>query len=307
MKKFSVKLVVSALVAAAVASMTAVSVCADYHSGYSSGTTTPTTTTTTTTDTKTDTVAAGVVTEENVKSTIEEAVKAGKSEVVVKVAEDAAGKVTVQEAVIADIVKAGIPVTFEVTPVDGIAYSVTIDPATIKDVKAINIGMQVATGSQISALVADLGLEVPVNKNNVVIMPEAKGKFGMELAIKFPASEIGTLSEDNAFLFYIADNGNVSDVTDQLTFDADGCAIVTISHASAYLITDVDVPAMMSAYADDDADEDDDDDADVDDDFDDDSAVDGATDNNPTTGAGIALGALAVSAAAVAVTAKKRK
>jgi hypothetical protein len=329
MKKVSFKFVVSALAASMMITATAVSASAiSYGGGVAPVTPTPATTTaaaTTTAPAAVDAaaddagtvVATGVVTEEVLVSAVADAVKAGATEVTVKVAEDATtGGVTVQEAAIADIAKSGVAVTFDVKPVSGTAYSVTIDPSTITDASSINLGMAILTGPDIATAAAAFDIPVDSAVNAVMIAPMAQGEFGMELTITLPASAFGTIDTDSAMLFYLADDGSVTDVSDQLVFDADGNGSITISHASAYVISDIDlVAAAEDLYADLSDDDEDEDDAAVDAsiDEDDDKADDepviisGAEeDSNPGTGVGLALGAVAVSAAAV-VLAKKRK
>lgn len=330
MKKVSFKLVVSALAASMMITATAVSASAISYGPVTPDTPTPGTTTTAATtaapaadadaaaDDADTVVATGVVTEEVLVSAVADAVKAGATEVTVKVAEDTTtGGVTVQEAVIADIAKSGVTVTFDVKPVNGTAYSVTIDPSTIKDATSINLGMAILTGSDIVTAASALDIDIPgASVNAVMIAPMTHGEFGMDLTITLPAEAFADFDIDEAMLFYLADDGSVTDVSDQLTFDANGNGSITISHASAYVISDIDlVAAAEDLYADLSDDDEDEDDAAVDAsiDEDDDKADDepviisGAEeDSNPGTGVGLALGAVAVSAAAV-VLAKKRK
>lgn len=331
MKKFSAKFVVSALAAAMMLSASAVSVSAIDYGPVTPVVPTPVVTTTTTaattapadpadddaSDSDADTTAvAGVVTAEEVENKIADAVKAGKEEVTISVAEDSTtGKVTIQESAIADIAKSTIPVTFDVKPVNGTSYSVTIDPASITSAKSVNLGMQILTGNDISAAAAALDLEVPVTNDAIIIAPMMKGNFGMDLTVTLPASAVDGMDVDNAVLYYISDDGVITALEDALAVNADGSVSITISHASAYVISTVDLTEDFTADIDeDDIDFDDDDDSDVAASIDEDDKADDepvvisgeTSDNNPGTGVGLTLGAVAVSAVAV-VLAKKRK
>ncbi len=333
MKKFSAKFVVSALAAAMMLSASAVSVSAIDYGVVTPTVPTPVVTTTTTaattapadaagddaSDSDADTTAvAGVVTAKEVENKIADAVKAGKEEVTISVAEDSTtGKVTVQESAVADIAKSPVPVTFDVKPASGTSYSVTIDPKSITNAKSVNLGMQILTGSDISAAAAALDLEVPVTNDAIIIAPMMKGNFGMDLTITLPASAVDGMDVDNAVLYYISDDGEITALEDALTVNADGSVSITISHASAYVISTVDLTEDFTADIDDDDidfDDDDDDDSDVAASIDEDDKADDepvvisgeTSDDNPGTGVGLTLGAVAVSAVAV-VLAKKRK
>jgi len=332
MKKFSAKFVVSALAAAMMLSASAVSVSAIDYGVVTPTVPTPVVTTTTTaattapadaagddaSDSDADTTAvAGVVTAKEVENKIADAVKAGKKEVTISVAEDSTtGKVTVQESAVADIAKSSVPVTFDVKPASGTSYSVTIDPKSITSAKSVNLGMQILTGSDISTAAAALDLEVPVTNDAIIIAPMMKGNFGMDLTVTLPASAVDGMDVDNAVLYYISDDGEITALEDALTVNDDGSVSITISHASAYVISTVDLTEDFTADIDeDDIDfDDDDDDSDVAASIDEDDKADDepvvisgeTSDDNPGTGVGLTLGAVAVSAVAV-VLAKKRK
>ena len=291
MKKLS-KIIVSALVAASVASLAAVSVsAADYGSVPSYPT--PSTPSAPSTSEDTDNAnseknPADVVTEDVVADAIE---NGG----VVYVTEDA----TVSEAAIGAIAEADEPVTF-VTD----TCTITIDPATITEVGAIDLTMAIDVAGS-----ADVnGVDVP--KSAIVIAPAQKGEFGMTVVVTIPAATVSDLDTDNLYFYYISDDGEVTDLSEDITVNDDGSVSVSISHASEYVITDEEIEVA----SDDEAEDDTDDDVTVDDadDDDTDSVVDAGTadadDTNPGTGVALGTAALAaISAAAVAVTAKKRK
>lgn len=287
MKKLS-KIIVSALVAASVASLAAVSVgAADY--GVTPNYTTPSTSEDTN-DANSEENPADVVTED----VVADAIANGD---VINVTDDA----VVSEAAIGAIAEADEPVTF-VTD----TCTITIDPATITEVGAIDLTMEISVAGS-----ADVnGVDVP--KSAIVIAPAQKGEFGMTLVVTIPAATVSDLDADNLYFYYISDDGEVTDLTDALTVNNDGSVSVSISHASEYVITDEEIEVASDDEAEDDTDDVAIDDADDDADDDTDSVVDagtaGADDTNPGTGVALSTAALAaISAAAVAVTAKKRK
>jgi hypothetical protein len=227
------------------------------------------------------------------------------------------GKITVQEFALAAIQQSGKTVVLNNVK-DG--YSITIDGNDIETPKAINLAMDISSSSK--ATKKD-GVEIPANA--IIIKPAQKGDFGLTLTLTFDLGD--DLSEDDLYFFYIDDDGEVTDLTDDLIVE-DGMVSVTLSHASEYVITDEDITAEDEVA--DDTPIDDEPDIDVDDEpqatVDDETTdtakedtpssttggiiVDGATDANPVTGTGIVFGTLAVtalSAAAIAATSKKRK
>lgn len=323
MKKLNMKLIVSAFLATAMIAGSAVSASAIDYGGTKRGNeddlgnvsvndntgglvSVPQTTTPTDSD-------VGGANDENAANTataaIVEAAIAGDGEVYMEEADD--GTVTVtKDAVLA---ANGEDVTFEVTLESGTTYSVTISDVT--EARDIDLAMDIVTGSA-----AEQEYDVPAG--SIVIAPNMHGSFGMTLTITIPANGISR----GAKLFYIDDEGNVKEADDaQIVFNDDGTVSISITHASAYVITTEDL--LEDEDDDDDADilsddDDDDDDAVIEnDDDDDDVAVQPAktndtpivisneptdADGNPGTGVSLALGALAASAAAVVV-AKKRK
>ena len=317
MKKINRKLFVCALIAAAMASMTAVSAGAiiDYGGG-NGGSAAPSTTTPTTTTSKTDDTPVTVLTDTAVTNTIADAVKAGKTEVTIKMTQDMNGKTTVQESAIAEIAKNKVTVKVEIVSVTGIGYTAVIDPAKITEAKALDLSMAIIPGGD---GVNVSGFDVP--KGNIVIAPNQHGDFGVEVGIILPAAVL-TGVDSNSRLYYIDDNGNVEKMPrSAFKMNADGTGTVSISHASQYVLSSIDLTklaAQLSAGINLDDDDPVDEEATIDDDVefddddgevvtDDDYVVDGADDSNPGTGVALAIGALAASAAAVVITAKKRK
>ncbi len=321
MRKLNGKLIVCALVSAAVASVSAVSAGAiSYGPGIAPTTPTPSTSTitgTTTTDTSgnTQTTPAGtteeapatVLTDTAVEDAISEAAKSGDDEVTLYMTESS-GSATVQESAIAEIAKGDVVVTVEIESDDGIDYAITIDPELITDAKAINLAMDISVSSDEGTTVS--GVEVPAN--SIVIAPAQKGDFGMTLQVTIPADALEDVDLDAVALYYIADDGSVTKMPDDaLQINSDGSVTVAISHASQYVISDVDLTVEETEIPDDD------DDGEIAIDGDEDSRgksdvdvitnVNNELDTNPTTGVTIAFGALAASVAAVALTAKKRK
>ncbi len=321
MKKFSSKFIASAVMAVIAASAMAISSSAaidyydnpQYHvpeyTGNASGATTGGSTagstdtgsqtdddTTDETDTSESTVGS-VVSE----SAVEDAIESG--DPILVTAEN--GSATIQETAIGAIANSDSPVSFVVSDdASGFDYVVTIDPDSIKEVKAINIAVNLNVGSFSGV-------------NGVVIRPAQSGDFGMTLAITIPAAAVKDLDEIK--LFYISDDNQITDVTDALTVNGDGSGTIAISHAASCFITDIELVALSRVSETDiDIDDDDDDDDDTDVVIDepeqgkDDTTVvnpgsTAGTDSNPVTGTTLALGSLAVFAAAAVATSKKRK
>ena len=289
MKKLNGRLVVSALLAAAMISMTAVSAGAvDYSDEGAPTTVTP--------------EDASVLTDSDVSDALSAAAESGATEVTVEMEEDSRGNVTVQESAIAEIASGDVAVTVEVTSDSGTDYSITIDPALVTEAKAINLAMDITTDADEGTTVS--GVEVPAG--SIVIAPAQKGDFGMTLQVNLPAGSVGDIDTSEARLYYISDDGDVEKMPKKaLKFNRDGSVTVSISHASEYVISDVDLTLNSSSAVD----------ADIDDNSsygktDDDVTLitgGGEFDGNPGTGVTLALGALAASAAAVVITAKKRK
>ena len=316
MKKFSSKFIASSVLAVLVASAMAVSsaaIGADYlrppvynppAGGTSSGDTSGGTDTPGADDSgdeKTDeSTGVNVVDEEAVKDAI------AKGTVIDVVVVD--GKAVVQEAAIGEIAKGDKPVTFKVADdASGFDCYITIDPKSITTVQAINLAMNIQ--------VVDQG---PLGEG-VMITPAQKGDFGMTLYVTIEAGAFANIDLAKANLYYISDDAAVTLIKNGFTVNNDGSVTAGLSHASAYVITDVDLIALAESLDIDLGDDDDDDDDDViigDDDDDtagkDDTVVVNpgsaeGTDANPVTGTTLALGSLAVFAAAAVATSKKRK
>jgi hypothetical protein len=255
---------------------------------------------------------------------VENIVSVSEDVIELEIAPSASGKITVQEAAIAAIKASGKTVVL-INKKDG--YSITIDPALIEEPKQLNLA--VAINSSSKATKKD-GVEIPAN--SIVIKPAQKGEFGLTLQITFDLGD--DLDPDNLYLFYINDDGEIEDYTDDLSVDGEEVTI-SISHSSEYVITDEDISSEeedenevvddtpIDDEPDIDIDVDDEPDAQVDDEQEDTAKqetpsdttggviIDGqSTDANPITGTSIVFGTLAVtalSAAAIAVTSKKRK
>lgn len=311
MKKLNTKFIASAVLAGIVAATMAVSSSA-WSSYYQPPVYIPvdndtSATTNTKDDSDTDEVdkvepeAVSVVDEDTVK----EAIKDNK---IIKVSINKNGSAVLQAAALGAIVAADKPVTFEVTGND-IVYTVTINPKDITgEPKDIDLAMDihVATAND------GEGLE-----GYIYIGPEMKKIWSLSLGLTIPASALEGLNFDTLGLYYIDDNKAVTDYSEYLTKNSDGSVTVTLSHASAYVIADVDLTeGDVDAGLDiDDADDDDDVTIDEPSDNTPDQGKDNTsvvvngegTDTNPVTGTTLALGSLAVFAAAAVATSKKRK
>ncbi len=285
MKKINGRLIVSVLAAAVMMSVTSVSAGAiDYTPKGVRPTYTPS--------------QASAVSDKDVSDATKDADSNGQKETAIGTKEDANGNVPVQEAAIAEIAVGSVKVTFDIESDSGEDYSITIDPALIREVKAINLGMDITVGA--GKITTAAGVEVP--KGSVIIEPKQKGDFGMTLQINLHAESFKGIDLAKANLFYLDNKGEVTKMPgDALKVNADGSASVFISHASKYIISDEDLTGTQDTVIISETDKDQNNTP---------VTIDitpAATDNNPRTGAALAFGALAASAAAVAVTAKKRK
>jgi hypothetical protein len=320
MKKFSSKFIASSVLAVLVASAMAVSaaaVGADYRESPADRPAyTPPATQTVTGDTsgntdKTDDKTEDEKTDESTGANVvdEEAVKDAIANGTVIDVVVADGKALVQEAAIGEIAKGDKPVTFKVADdASGFDCYITIDPKSITKVQAINLAMNIQVVEE-----GTLG-------EGVMITPAQKGDFGMTLYVTIEAGAFANIDLAKANLYYISDALEITLIPNGFTVNADKSVTVGIPHASAYVITDVDLIALASGLDVDinidDDDDDDDDDVIISDDDDtegkDDTVVVNpgsaeGTDANPVTGTTLALGSLAVFAAAAVATSKKRK
>lgn len=210
---------------------------------------------------------------------------------------------------LATIAASDTPVVFETN--DGVKLE--IDPASITDnARAIDLSMEVSLFDKAT----QINDTVKVPANSIVINPAASGEFGFAIKITIPAQMIkdAGLSGNNLKLYYIDDNGNITDLG-KVKLNKDGSASIEIDHASQYVLAEA---APISI--------DDGDELDGDDDFDDvssnvkvdsgtnltvtaDTGSSGAaagTERNPGTGVTLALTA-AGAAGLIALISKKSK
>lgn len=216
---------------------------------------------------------------------------------------DASAPATITKSALAEIAKSDKPVTFEAAD-----YSLTIDPSDITDsAKAIDLSMEIGMGADAANLVSS-DIELPANA--IVISPSAQGQFGFAVTITLPASALSDAGIDpaKARVFYIADDGTVSEVG-EVTVNADGSVSVKIDHASQYVIAET---APISNVDDDELDDDFGSTEDTDTTSSDtsadtaSSAATAGTDKNPSTGVTLAVVA-AGAAGLVALISKKSK
>ena len=321
------KIAICTLIAAAM--LTSVSAGAVDYSGQGtpttplpSGNTTITPPTSSEEDAATDnnTAAPSVITDSGMANVLAEAAKNGEKEITVEAREDEGGNVTVQEAAVAELANSNVTITFEIKSEDGTEYGITIDPASITEAKPINLAMEITVVEEDSAAADDY------NTGSVVIKPAQKGDFGMTLQVTVPASKVAGIDPDKARLYYISDSGEITKLSkNSLSVNTDGSFTIAISHASEYVISDIDI-TLSGANKTDDEDyeepiEDTTDDSiyDIEDINDDVIEIDDTgsenvitnpadDDFNPGTGAVVgSLGALIASAAAATVTAAARK
>lgn len=146
-----------------------------------------------------------------------------------KAIEIESGSTVVSKSLVSEIAAAETPVTFVADE-----YSITIDPDSVTSVKAIDLGISIAT-----------------NDKAITIAPAMKGEFGLEMQITLPKSALGKVNASVAHVYYVSDDGKVEDLG-PVTVNADGSVSITISHASQYVITESveDVSAAAAATAD---------------------------------------------------------
>lgn len=119
------------------------------------------------------------------------------------------------------------PVTFAAP-----GYTVTVDPADIKQPKPINLSMTI----QFNPTAVTVGT-VTVPANSIVFKPAASGDFGLTMTITVPTSALNGVDPKKAKLYYISDDGKVEELG-PLTVNADGSVSFRISHASQYVIAE---------------------------------------------------------------------
>lgn len=307
MKKLNTKFIASLVIAGMVASAASVSASAAINYRY-----TPYYPAVDTTDTTGGQTDAGTDEKDDTESTpagasvigpaaVEEAIKNG-TPVQVTIEN---GKAVLQEAAVAAIAAGGKPVTFEVTGAD-VPYTVTIAPEDITENKDFNLAMDVH--------VVGSGNADGLTAGFVYIGWEMEQTWNLALGLTVPASALEDLEFDNIGFYYLDDDGIYYDYSDDLTKNADKSVTIKLRHNSAYIIADVDLTAN-NEEPDDIIEPDDDEGAEIVPDDganqgkDDTSVVvnPGGTDTNPVTGTTLALGSLAVFAAAAVATSKKRK
>lgn len=260
MKKLNGKFIVSALLAAALVSMSSVTAGATEYAnphrqgGIIGGDITPTSgggivddrTETTGGSSKGD-VQGTDDEEENEAGTEDEPVSTVSDEIVggladgeeatVYVEPASNGSITVKKDAIGEIKNSGAVVTF-VNESDG--YTITIDPESITDVKAIDLAMDVSVAGKNGE--TENGVDIPAGA--IIIAPKQSGDFGMTLKVTLTAESLKELgiNMNNLKLYYISDDGKVTDMTSALTVE-NGSVSILISHASEYVITDTVIEA----------------------------------------------------------------
>ena len=180
-------------------------------------------------------------------------------------------------------------------------YTVYIIPDNITDARSINVAMNVEPATTSTDL---NGVAVPAG--SVIIEPFQKGEFGAALDVSIPAESLGDIDPAAAKLYYISDSGEIELQEGAIKVNEDGSVTITLTHASAYVITDEDLIAEEEAdTADNDveaASETGKSDTDV-------VVISGspeAGDSNPATGAGLSVSAV-LAALGLGFLSRKRK
>ena len=121
------------------------------------------------------------------------------------------------KAAVAAILKSETPVSFENQDT---GITITIDPAKVQNVGKL-----------------DLGMDVQKNDTGLEITPAMTGDFGLTLSVTIPKANIpATVDVNNARLFYVSDEGKVTDLG-SIKPNEDGGFTIDITHASSYIIS----------------------------------------------------------------------
>lgn len=298
MKKFNGKLIASVLMAGIMATAASVSAGAafDYGEGDDPSSYAPVIKTTAKVDGVTADAPVPVVTPTIVTEAIDNA-KDGVA--TVYATESKNGKITVTEETMAKIANGDVVVEIVVESSTGLDYTVTIDPKTITNAKAINVAMKIEVTTKGTTINS---VEVPAG--SIIIYTGMKYEYGCTLKVFINKNQLKDVATGDAKLYSISADGEVADdITESLTIGSDGSATIVVSHGATLVITSEDLGGAEAAYEAAAVEE-----IGVEDAKSDNAPIVIAGDNdmNPGTGVSLALGALALSAAAVAVT-KKRK
>ena len=121
-------------------------------------------------------------------------------------------------------------------------YTVYIIPDNITDARSINVAMNVEPATTSTDL---NGVAVPAG--SVIIEPFQKGEFGAALDVNIPAESLGDIDPAAAKLYYISDSGEIELQEGAIKVNEDGSVTITLTHASAYVITDEDLIAEEEA------------------------------------------------------------
>ena len=318
MKKLNGKLMISAMLAAAVLATSAISASAADYTVEPDYAAVEAQETAIVSDPEAGASAAKatpVLTEAAVEAAIAAATASNEATVTIFAKESVNdSKVVIQEAALEAIKESGKTVTLQVAPSakapeNAVKYAVTIDPALISsdvDYSKLDFGMNIT-----AANAADDAADELVEAGDIVIAPNMDGEFGLTLTVTIPASATKDLDPAKAALYHDDEKGNITKEPDgALTFGANGNVAITISHSSRYIISNEDVTTRASGSVE----------AGTDtkqpvqtaeDTSKTPATIDNGTannnDSNPTTGVAIAVGSLAVFAAAAVATSKKRK
>lgn len=297
MKKLNGKFIASVLMAgimAASASVTA-SAITDY-----SGPEAPAGSAPTKTIAKVSGISADAPTPVITADILEEAIKDAKDgKATVYATESKNGKITITSETMGELAKGDTILEVVVESTTGIDYTIVIDPADIEDVKAINIAMVIEITNEGTTI---NGVAVPAG--SLIIKTGMKYDYGCTLRIYIDKKYVNELAKEDSKLYSISAEGGVAkDITEELTVEGDGSVSVVVSHGATLIITKDELNSADAEYAAAAVEE-----TGIEDAKSDNAPIVIAGDNdmNPGTGVSLALGALALSAAAVAVT-KKRK
>jgi hypothetical protein len=126
---------------------------------------------------------------------------------------------------------------------DGIVIRIDPDSFTGETVSAFNLEFEILFVEEVT----EVG-NTSVPENSIIISPGTHGNFGFAVTITISNQQLDTvgLSGDEAQLFYIADDGEVTEY-ETVTLNADGSVTFVIDHSSSYSLQRVSKGLVISA------------------------------------------------------------
>ena len=143
------------------------------------------------------------------------------------------------EYCIAELNKAGLDVFMNGLKAnnidDAVVYGVVIGAdqvAKLASKTSFDFGVGIVkTDTDYVLIVGKTVTDVELPEGAYIIMPVASGDFGFEFDINFKATD------KYKYLYYIKDDGEIQDASKVLLSNSNGDITITLSHASAYILT----------------------------------------------------------------------